>query len=255
MFFDCHIHSTFSTDSTMLIEDAIKTSKEKGLGMIVTDHMDLNYPIEGNFIFDCNKYFLEYEKYRSDDFLIGIELGLRDDCIEQNKLLISSYPFDYVIGSIHVVDNIDIFQPGFYENRDKKESYLHYLNYMYKCIKESDFFDSLGHINYVTRYAKYDDAELYYDDFREIIDEILKLIAYREKAIEINTRRLENTVTAQNMFNVLKRFKELGGKYVTIGSDAHRTDSIGSNFDIAHKLANEANLKIVYFKNRELQFD
>lgn len=255
MFFDCHIHSTFSTDSTMLIENAIKTSKDKGLGLIVTDHMDLNYPIEGSFIFDCNNYFLEYEKYHSNDFLIGIELGLRDDCIEENRKLINSYPFDYVIGSIHVVDNIDIFQPGFYENRDKKDSYLHYLNFMYKCIKESDFFDSLGHINYVTRYAKYDDTELYYNDFKEIIDEILKVVAYREKAIEINTRRLENKITAQNMLDVLKRFKEIGGKYVTIGSDAHNIASIGSNFDIAKALATEADLKIVYFKNRKIQLD
>lgn len=126
---------------------------------------------------------------------------------------------------------------------------------MYKCIKESDFFDSLGHINYVTRYAKYDDTELYYNDFKEIIDEILKVVAYREKAIEINTRRLENKITAQNMLDVLKRFKEIGGKYVTIGSDAHNIASIGSNFDIANALATEADLKIIYFKNRKIQLD
>lgn len=254
MFFDCHVHSTFSTDSNMYIEDALKSAREKNLGIIVTDHMDINYPIEGSFVFDCKSYFLEYEKYRSNSFLIGIELGLRDDCIEENRTLIEKYPFDYVIGSIHVVDGIDIFQPSFYENREKRDSYLHYLNYMYKCIKECDFIDSLGHINYVTRYARYEDTELYYNDFKEIIDEILKLVAQREKAIEINTRRLENKITAKNMLDVLKRFKELGGKYVTIGSDAHNINSIGTNFDIAKEIAELSNLKIVYFKNRKIRY-
>lgn len=251
MIYDCHIHSTFSTDSKMQIEAAIKKAKEKEIGLIVTDHMDINYPLEGNFIFDCEKYFNEYEKYRSKEFLIGIELGLRDDCINENRELIKKYTFDYVIGSIHVVDGVDIFQPGFYENREKKESYLHYLNFMYKCIKECDFIDSLGHINYVTRYAKYQDTELYYNDFKEIIDEILKIIAQREKAVEINTRRLENKIAALNMLDILKRFKELGGKYVTVGSDAHNIDSIGANFDIAIDLANRADLSVVYFKNRQ----
>jgi histidinol-phosphatase (PHP family) len=104
----------------MQIEAAIKKAKEKEIGLIVTDHMDINYPLEGNFIFDCEKYFNEYEKYRSKEFLIGIELGLRDDCINENRELIKKYTFDYVIGSIHVVDGVDIFQPGFYENREKK---------------------------------------------------------------------------------------------------------------------------------------
>ncbi|WDC85803.1 histidinol phosphate phosphatase [Caloramator sp. mosi_1] len=249
--FDCHIHSTFSTDSNMKIEEALQRAKDFGMGLIVTDHMDINYPIEGSFIFDCNKYFLEYEKYRSSDFLIGIELGLRDDCTFKNKDLVEKYSFDYVIGSIHVVDGVDIFQPSFYENRTKSESYLHYLNFMYKCIKDCDFIDSLGHINYVTRYARYKDSELYYNDFKEIIDEILKVIAHREKAIEINTRRLENKTVAINMLEILKRFKELGGKYITIGSDAHNIESIGANFDIAIEIANESDLDIVYFKNRQ----
>lgn len=253
MVFDTHIHSKFSSDSDMNIESAIKTAKEKNIGIIVTDHMDLKFPIENEFIFDCNEYFSEYEKYRGRDFLIGIELGLRNDCIEENKSLSNSYPFDYVIGSIHVIDNIDIYQPIFYENKTKTNIYLHYLNTIYNCIKECDFIDSLGHIDYITRYSPYSDTELYYKDFADIIDEILKTLSTKEKALELNTRRINNKTAAQNMLDILKRFKELGGKYVTLGSDAHNTNAIGLNFEIAYELVEKSSLKIVYFKDRKIQ--
>jgi histidinol-phosphatase (PHP family) len=252
--FDCHVHTEFSTDSSMKLKDAIKKAKDIGIGLIITEHMDLKYPVEGNFQFDVKRYFKEYGYLKNDKVLLGIELGLRTDCTDENKIIALENPFDYVIGSIHVVNGIDIYQDYFYAEKDKNQAYEEYFKFMYECVKESDFFDSLGHIDYIARYAPFEDTEIYYDIYSDYIDEVLKILSNREKAIEVNTRRINDKKAAENILTILKRFNELGGKYVTIGSDAHNTSDIGNNFNIALDLVEKSNLKVVYFKERKMEY-
>jgi histidinol-phosphatase (PHP family) len=254
MLFDSHMHTRFSTDSKMDIEAAIKRAGELNIGIITTEHMDLNYPIPNEFKFDPDKYFKEYAKYRNDKVLLGIELGMIPDSVSDNRKLIESYPFDYVIGSIHLVDNNDLFYDDFYTNRSKNEAYEDYFRYMLQCIKSHNFIDSLGHIDYIARYAKYEDKEIYYEDFTEYIDEILKAIALNGKPIELNTRRLKDSTVVKNLKKIYKRFYDLGGRTITIGSDSHNIDSIASNFDVAKAMAESCNLKIVYFKERKPEY-
>lgn len=252
--FDCHVHTRFSTDSKMSVEDALKRASDLNLGLIVTEHMDLKYPDEGKFTFNPEEYFNEYSKYRNDKLLLGVEMGIREDCLEENKILAQSYGFDYIIGSVHVVDNIDIYESVFYEGRDKKEVYLQYLNAMLESIKKHDFIDSLGHIDYIARYARFDDNEIYYRDFAEKIDEILKILIQNEKAMEINTRRIGKPGVVEALIQIYKRYYELGGRIVTIGSDSHISEHIGANFSAAEEMADMCNLKIVYYKERKPYF-
>jgi histidinol-phosphatase (PHP family) len=252
--FDSHVHTRFSTDSKMKIEAAIKRAAELNIGIITTEHMDLNCPIPNKFRFDPAQYYKEYGKYRSDKVLLGIELGMINDGVLNNKELIESCPFDYVIGSIHIVDDKDIFYEDFYINKSKKEAYEHYLRYMLQCIKTHNFIDSLGHIDYIARYARYEDKEIYYEDFTEYIDEILKTIAENGKSLELNTRRLNNSEAVKNLEKIYKRFYALGGRTLTIGSDAHNVDSIGSSFDIAKAITESSNLRIVYYKARKPEY-
>lgn len=254
MLFDSHMHTRFSTDSKMNIEAAIKRAAELNIGIITTEHMDLNCPIANEFKFSPDEYFKEYSKYRNDKVLLGIELGMITDRVLDNRELIESYPFDYVIGSIHIVDNMDVFYDAFYLNRTKREAYEHYFKYMLQCLKTHNFIDCLGHIDYIARYAKYEDKEIYYEDFTEYIDEILKTTAQNSKSIELNTRRLKDSTAVKNLQKIYKRFYELGGRTITIGSDSHNVDSIGSNFDSAKAMAESCNLKIVYFKERKPEY-
>ena len=124
MLFDTHMHTTFSTDSRMTIEEAQARAKELHLGIIVTEHMDLAYPEPEAFTFDVDDYFAAYGPRRSDSLLLGIEIGMREDCVDANRKIIADADFDFVIGSIHVVENIDIYQESFYLTREKEEVYL-----------------------------------------------------------------------------------------------------------------------------------
>ncbi len=251
MLFDTHIHTRYSTDSNMAVEAAVKRGGELGLGIIFTEHMDLAYPEPDAFTFDVKQYFKDYIQYRSDKVLLGIEVGMRPDCLEDNRRIVADSSFDYVIGSIHVVDNIDIYQESFYHSRPKREVYGRYFEAMLSCLKTYDFVDSLGHIDYIARYARYEDPDVHYHEFSDWIDEILMTAAQKEKAIEINTRRLISPEAVAGLLPIYKRFYELGGRMVTIGSDAHKPEDIGRRMDVAQNLAEACKLSVVYFKQRK----
>lgn len=253
--FDTHVHTKISSDSKMEIEDAIKSAKDKNISLILTEHMDLKFPKEELFCFDVDDYFKEYSRYRGDDLLLGIEIGMKGDCVQESRELIENNPFDYVIGSVHLVDNSDLYYEDYYQGNNKKQAYEKYLNAMLNAVQQHNFIDSMGHIDYISRYARYDDKEIYYRDFSDIIDEILKTLVDKDKCIELNTRRLNDKNAVENLMTIYKRFREIGGRYITIGSDSHVPTAIGSNFNVAKEIVDLCDLKVVYFRERKKEYE
>lgn len=254
MLFDSHMHTCFSTDSKMTIDEAVMKGKELGIGITITEHMDIAYPDPGAFVFDVNQYFASYQNYRSKSVLLGIEIGMRADCLEENCRLVESYPFDQVIGSVHVLDNIDIYAAAFYEGKTKEAVYGQYFESMLQCVRCYDGIHSLGHIDYIARYGRFADPEVYYHEFAEEIDEVLKVVAGKGKALEINTRRLDTKEAAEIIMPIYQRFYEVGGRLVTIGSDAHRMADVGKGLRIGQEIADRSHLKAVYFKEGQPQY-
>lgn len=251
MLFDTHMHTRFSTDSTMDIEEAIARGRELDMGIILTEHLDLAYPKPEAFIFDIEDYFRKYSRYRTDRVLLGIEIGMRSELVRENGTVLAEYPFDFVIGSIHVIENIDIYEEHFYLGRSKREVYGQYFSSMLDCLTCYDFIDSLGHIDYIARYARFADPELHYSEFRDYFDQVLALVAAKEKALEINTRRFDRPETAAALLPVYRRFFELGGRLVTIGSDAHTPRDIGKHFPLALEIADRSGLRPVWYDSRQ----
>ncbi|MEF9953563.1 MAG: histidinol-phosphatase HisJ family protein [Clostridium sp.] len=258
--FDTHIHTNHSSDSKMHIEEVIKVIENKGIGVILTEHLDINYPDKTMFRLDIEKYFREYEKYRSDKLLLGIEIGFDTGSLSKECLKISEEnPFDYVLGSTHIVNGIDLYEKDFYESESGEvynidRVYSEYFEAMLKQIRENPYFDSLGHIDYISRYAKrhYNDAEIYYDRYSLEIDKVLREIISMDKSIEINTRRFGDSTAVKNLYNIYSAYKKLGGKYVTIGSDSHTSDTIGYEYRGASIMASEIGLNPIYYKNRKM---
>lgn len=251
--FDCHVHTRFSTDCCMEIEDAIKVSKEKGIGLIITEHMDLGYPKPDEFIFDIDEYIENYNRYKSDRLLLGMELGMNLDYVEEGKRLCGR-DFDMIIGSLHMLKGFDIYEGDLYEGRSKKDVFEFYFKYMYDCVKSYDYIDTMGHIDFIARYAKYSDREIKYEDYTDLIDEVLRVLAKNEKSIEINTRRFNDKAAVNNLMKIYKRFYELGGRTVTIGSDAHLPESVGNNLKLGYEMAEGCLLKPVHFKERKIYY-
>ena len=207
---DTHIHTIFSSDSRMTIDETINTSKNLNIGITIVEHMDFDYPKIGQFVFDKEEYFKKYTSYRSDTVLLGMELGMRTECIKINKEVSLDDRFDYIVGSIHVVNGIDVYEKDFYNGGSKKEVYNQYFQAMINSLKEHYFINSLGHIDYIARYSRFPDKEVYYDEFKEQFDKVLSILAQREQALEINTRRFDNKAAIENFKKILKRFKKCG---------------------------------------------
>jgi len=254
MIFDTHVHTDFSSDSRMLLSDAIMKAKELGIGLITTEHMDLLYPERDRFVFDIDDYFAAYNPYRGDQLLLGIEIGMRSECLADNEAIVKNNSFDYVLGSIHMVEGIDIYYDAFYGKRTKAETYASYFETMAECVKEYKCIDALGHIDYIARYAKYEDNEIYYHEFQELIDEVLKYTITNDIVLELNTRRFGERSVVKALAPIYKRYHELGGRLAVIGSDAHTQQAVGSNFAIAKEFLEQCQLQLVYFKNRSPEY-
>ena len=249
---DTHVHTAVSTDSRMTLKEAVTQAQRLGIGLTLTEHMDLAYPKTGAFLFDVDRYFADYGAFRGPQLLLGIEIGMRQDCLEENRRLALREGFDYVLGSLHVVDNLDLYDEGCYRERDKESVYRHYFKAMLEVVSSHDFIDSLGHIDYIARYARYPDPELRYGEYAGEIDAVLTVLAQREKALEINTRRLDNREAALELAAICRRFRQLGGRHVTIGSDAHQPDAIGRGMAAAEELAEQSGLRVVWFRERTM---
>jgi len=243
MIFDCHSHTKFSADSEMLATDAIARAESLNLGIVFTEHFDYNLPGDIDFTFDAAQYMDEYKNLRSDKVKLGVEIGLRKSAREANKNFLAQANFDLVIGSIHVVDNIDIYNKIFYADKDKMTAYRKYFAAMAEEAAVADF-DILGHIDYICRAATYENPEIEYETFKPEIDEVLKILIERKKILELNTRRLNNKIALKGLESVYKRYKDLGGEFITIGSDAHVIDAVGANFDVALNFVESLGLKI-----------
>lgn len=254
MMFDTHMHTEVSSDSKMTIEQAIARAKELNMGIILTEHMDYLYPQSDMFVFDAADYFDRYGKYRNSEVLLGIEIGMQEACLEKNRQLVLTHSFDYIIGSIHVVEGIDIYYEEFYRTRGIEEVYERYFTAMAECLSLYDFVHCLGHIDYIARYARFENPEINYSQFKPCIDKVLRVAIDKGLAIEINTKREYTKAVLASIVPIYQRFAELGGSLVTIGSDAHAASGIGNQFLDALRIADECGLRPVYFKEGKPEY-
>lgn len=253
MIFDSHMHTKFSADSEMLAADAIAKAASLNLGVVFTEHFDYDLELDGKeFTFDAADYMNEYKTLRGDKVRLGVEVGLRESARTANENFLTQADFDFVIGSLHLVDDLDIYYPDFYADKDKATAYKKYFQQMAAEIELADF-DALGHIDYICRAAPYDDPEIDYPTFKAEIDTVLKIIVERGKVLELNTRRFNSARAVEELVPVYKKYRELGGQFVTIGSDAHKVAAIGNHFERALNFAKELDLTPVTFCERQLE--
>ena len=264
-FVDTHTHSTFSRDSICSVAQSAQAAiAAKLCGISITDHLDIGSP-KGS-VGDC----LDIDSQQSAiqtcidqygaqvNIYAGIEIGLQLHCLDEIKKVVSAHNFDIIIGSIHLVNQIDPYVGAFYVGKSLKESYREYLEYYIDCVRMFGDFDVLGHYDYISRYSPYKEKTLYYRDFKDQFDTLLQIAVANGKALELNTRSfLPRNGQPPPQFDpdVFKRFRELGGEMVTLGSDAHDTERLGEHFGYyAAKLKQCGFRYLAHFKARKPVF-
>ena len=270
-FFDNHNHSTFSPDSKSSVEEIVRSAMAGGLaGIAITDHYDIDAPSrDQEFSFDPAKQQAEIDRVTIElapqmqrsgfQVMKGIEVGLQPGSMQQIKDFTGKYKFDTVIASIHFVDGTDPYKGTYYTDKDHKEAFSHTLEVMYKTAVDFRDFDILGHYDYVARYSPYGPGcrDITLAQYGDWIEPILKFLAQEGKTFEINTKTYKNHKGYVPVLDtaILKRFRELGGDALSLGSDSHATDRIGDEFEKYAYIAKECGFRyLVYFRERKPQY-
>lgn len=258
------MHSHHSEDSHATMRSMADAAINNGLKTICfTEHNDFDYPPENGktvFLLNLREYISEAVKLREEyhDRLtinIGLEQGLMASVADR----VDSYDttgLDFIIGSSHLVNGSDPYYPEFWENRDVHESILSYYESMLDNIEACNEYDVYGHIDYIARYIP-DGLEAYNEKkYADILDAILKSIISHNKGIEINTAGFRYRTGQQNpSASILKRYRELGGEIITIGSDAHSPEHVAYGFDRALDVLKDSGFKhYAVFRKRKPEF-
>lgn len=241
--YDMHMHTRFSGDSEADPYEMIAAAKSKKLsGLIFTDHMDLDYWVEPHlFDLDLETYLPTLSAIASecsdDSFHIGVgmELGLQEHLVSKHQELLSNYDFDFIIGSIHQVNKQDPYYDSFYDKRDAAGAFREYLEATYDNLNAFHDIDTLGHLDYIVRYAKRffgEDTALLSSDFPELLEAIYRFLIAHDISLEVNTGAYRCGLTEPNpSIELLQFYYDCGGRAITIGADAHKPEHVGLAFE------------------------
>ena len=254
---DTHIHSIHSFDGHDSIADIAAAARSAGLSCIaVTDH------------FECGKVDSpdQCESLRIRDsvanaslengsglrVLRGLELGQPQCAMEQANALLAENDYDFVLGSVHYINDGEDFYWFDYKKVDAAAVYDRYINDVLLVAQNCEF-DSLAHLTYPLRYMTLrDGAKLDISRFDDIHDAIFETLAKRGKALEVNIKLIGRS---GGFFTpdaaMLRRFRELGGKLITLGSDSHSASVVGGGIREGIELLRECGFdSYVIYENR-----
>lgn len=230
--FDYHMHSIVSFDGHDSGLQLVQAAKAAGLKEICfTDHLDYD-PLDkmGVLAFDTARYNAEYDHLQTEGLKIrrGMEFGMTADNRAQFKEDLKRRPFDFVLGSVHFVDDLDVYFAEYWQDKTVWEAERRYLEATLDCVRIHDDFDVLAHLTYIGKTSSHHAPRpVPYAEHRELIDEILKTVAQKGKGLEINTSGVDRCGGFLPTEDYFRRFKEFGGQIVTVGSDAHTASRVG----------------------------
>lgn len=258
MFADYHVHTEFSDDSVYPMEDVIRDAVKMGMDEIcITDHVDYGVKTdweEGMEIqyrkgdpltnVDYPRYMEKIGRLREEyagkiTIRTGMEFGVQTHTIPQFEALFARYPVDFIILSIHQVEDKEFWTQDFQRGRSQKEYNERYYQEMLDVVKAYKNYSVLGHMDLIKRY---DEAGIYpFGEVEPMIREILKVVIADGKGIELNTS-FHRYGLAEPMpsMDIFRLYRELGGEIVTIGSDSHKPEHLGAYIGEGKEILKEA---------------
>lgn len=240
---DAHVHTEFSYDSEAGIGDICSSALKNGLDeIVITDHYDKNIIDIGavpGLDLEEDRICVEAaaEEYPALRVSFGIELGEPRENPSDAAVMTAGHAFDFVIGSVHNLPGMPDFYFFDYSKTDERFIDIFYTRYLDEMIATAELggFDTLAHLNYPLRYiydcGKTVDCSRYRDRQAQLFETLIK----NEIALEVNTSGLTRPVSSLLPGTAeLALYRDLGGKLLTIGSDAHNPERVGENIAYTH---------------------
>ena len=255
MLADYHVHTGFSDDSTYPLRqvalDAVRLNLDE---LCFTEHVDYgvkpewNQPDGARFedgrpVTNCPyvPYLDELDRVREDlrgkvALRAGLELGVQTSTIGENHALVRTLGerLDFVICSIHQVDNLEFWNGDFQRGRTQEEIHRAYYEELLGVAERFRDYTVLGHLDLIRRYDPFGDYP--FENVRDVVAEILRRVIENGKGIEVNTSGIRYGLDDfQPSRQVLELYRDLGGTVVTVGSDSHRPEHLGSYLRLAYR--------------------
>jgi histidinol-phosphatase (PHP family) len=179
---------------------------------------------------------------------VGAERGGAPYTSERVHSFVSAYPFDFIIISSHESQGADLWyhESTYFAGKEKREVYTAYFEEVLQNVKAMDAFSVYGHLDFIRRYGGYADNSLEYADYRDVVDAILAALIEKGKGLEINSSGFRYGLGQTHpQVSILKRYRELGGEIITVGSDAHKPECIAEEFAQCREALDAAGFKAV----------
>ncbi len=257
---DSHTHTHFSFDSRASPDAVCQAAIARGMPEVaLTDHVDMN-PLDGGY-----GYFRPDEHWRGIQDCrarlngrvrvhIGLECGEPHLFRRELSALTAAHEYDVVLGSIHWVGNRPVETAAFFDGLDFHEGIVLYLEELTRLAEEGDY-DILAHPDIIRRaiFHRFGWTEVDWTPYEAPMRRVLRIVAERGKALEVNTSyRRRGMGPPGPSVQVLRWFREEGGRFVTLGSDAHRPEDVGADFGEALAMVQAAGFEAVaIFRGRQ----
>lgn len=253
MLADYHVHTAYSDDSVYPMEAVVQDALSKGLDeLCFTDHVDYGIkrdwddprgfltqpggPGEPENMPLCNvdypRYFAQIhelqQKYAGRIHLkAGLEFGMQTHTIAQYQALFDRWPMDFVLLSVHQVEDKEFWTQEFQAGRTQREYNLRYYEELLSLVQQYHDYSVLAHMDLITRYDK--NGIYPFETLRPILTEILRAVIADGKGIEVNTSchryGLRDLTPSRD---ILRLYHQLGGRILTLGSDSHKPEHLGA---------------------------
>ena len=268
MITDGHNHTKhFSVDAGQTIDELINEAKSKGFNRIgITEHYEIDYVDDGlNWMFDLEEYNRTFEEWRAKagdfELLKGIEFGYQTHVAEEIDKVAASIPLDVVLMSVHLFRGKDFYVDRECYQMPAKELHSEYINIMTEMCEKCNNFDVVAHYDYINRYAENKNDFITYEETPKEIDRLFEVMISKEKALEINTKSIYKHKAGGFTrwlpdSAILNRYRDMGGKLITLGSDSHFPGTFAVSFNEAVEYLRSLGFKeTVYYKDHKPHFE
>lgn len=259
---DLHTHTDNSFDGNHSAIFLCETAAAKGLRAVAfTDHVEMDHYREQHFDRTAKQSYFEIVKARLAFrgkliVCVGVELGQPTYNLPEAEHLVQQYSYDIVIGSIHNLRGKQDFwfiPPEEYANGGAQAMLREYFDELLQLAQWGKF-DVLAHLTYPLRYITGEHGiAVDLAEYKEQIDAVLEAAIKNNLTLEINTSGLRQKIgKTMPEEDVVRRFKELGGQRISIGSDAHYAEHLGAGLEQGMDIARRSGFThMTLFQRRE----
>jgi histidinol-phosphatase (PHP family) len=262
---DAHLHTDLSPDSDVPVDVFAAQAVERGIPeLAITDHVDFEpgAPATTYTTFGQRERIVRDAAERWADRGVAIRFGVEitwDSRFETDiREHLARHAYDFVIGSVHVYRDSPYAAgniAGWVAGRSLAAIVAPYFDEVAAAAR-AGLFDALGHLDFVKRYLAPHVTAADLAAAPELYDPILHALVDTGTALEINTSGLRQPANETYPSPaIVARYRELGGRRITIGSDAHRAGAFAWGLADGYAAAAEAGFADIAFRRGDERVD